>query len=136
MRFFEGGEYEMDDYEATLADIKKTLGVVLDQFKVIPKDVVPQEWAEMKKYAFGETQIPAKYRELIGLAVAAAIKCPYCIHFHTKAAKMNGASDKEIAEVAYLTRFTVGWSAMLHATSIDFESFKKQMAQVEAHLTK
>lgn len=126
----------MENYETTLSDIKKTLGVVLDQFKVIPKDVVPHEWAEMKKYAFEETKIPSKYRELIGLAVAAAIKCPYCIHFHTKAAKMNGASDEEIAELAYLTRFTVGWSAMLHATNIDLDSFKKQFAKVEEHLKK
>jgi len=126
----------MEDYEATLADIKKTLGIVLDQFKVIPKDVVPHEWAEMKKYSFGETKIPAKYRELIGLAIAATIKCPYCIHFHTHAAKMNGASSDEIAEVAYLARFTTGWSAMLHATSIDLESFKEQFAKVEAHLSK
>ena len=87
------------EYETVLADIKKTLGVVLDQFKVIPKDVVPYEWAEMKKYAFGETKIPAEYRELIGLA---AIKCQYCIYFHTKAAKMNGASEDEIAELPIL----------------------------------
>lgn len=126
----------MEEYETALADIKKTMGIVLDQFKVIPEDVVAPEWAEMKKYAFGETKIPAKYRELIGLAVAAAIKCPYCIHFHTKAAKMNGASDDEIAEIAYLTRFTVGWSAMLHAANVDLESFKKQFAQVEEHLKK
>lgn len=126
----------MDDYETALADIKKTLGVVLDQFKAIPKDVVPHEWAMMKKFAFEETRIPAKYRELIGLAVAATIKCPYCIYFHTKAAKMNGATEEEIAEVAFLTRFTTGWSAILHAANIDLDSFKKQVAQVEAHLTK
>ena len=126
----------MGDYENALADIKKTMGIVLDQFKVIPHDVVPHEWAEMKKYSFAETKIPAKYRELIGLAVAATIKCPYCIYFHTRAAKMNGATDEEIAEAAFLTRFTTGWSVMLHATSIDLDSFKKQFAEVEAHLKK
>lgn len=126
----------MGEYGTAIADIKKTLGVVLDQFKVIPHDVVPHEWAEMKKYAFTETKIPAKYRELIGLAVAATIKCPYCIHFHTHAAKMNGATDEEIGETAFLARFTTGWSAMLHATSIDLDSFKKQFAEVEAYLAK
>jgi len=90
----------------------------------------------MKKFSFGETKIPAKYRELIGLAVAASIKCPYCIYFHTKAAKMNGATDDEIAEVALLARFTTGWSAILHASSIDLDSFKKQFSEVEAHLKK
>ena len=126
----------MGEYEDTLAEIKKTFGVVLDQFKVIPRDVVPHEWAVMKKYALAETKIPAKYRELIGLAVAATIKCPYCVYFHTRAAKMNGATDEEIAEVAFLARFTNGWSVMLHATSVDLESFKKQFAEAEAYMKK
>ena len=53
----------------------------------------------MKKYSFSESKIPAKYRELIGLAIAASIKCPYCAYFHTQAAKMNGATDEEIARL-------------------------------------
>jgi len=126
----------MSEYDETLKDIKNTLGVVMQQFKVIPHDVVPHEWAEMKKYSFSETKIPAKYRELMGLAVASAIGCPYCIHFHTEAAKMNGATQDEIAETALLTRFTTGWSAMLHATSVDLETFKKEFAQAKAHLMK
>ena len=126
----------MGEYEATLEDIKKTLGLVPDQFKVIPKDAVPHEWAMMKKYAFTETKIPAKYRELIGLAVASSIKCPYCIHFHTRAAKMNGATDDEIAETAFLTRFTSGWSAILHVANVDLETFKKQFAESEAYMSK
>ena len=126
----------MGEYEDTLTEIKKTMGIVLDQFKVLPHDVVPHEWAEMKKYSFSETKIPAKYKELIGLAVAATIKCPYCVYFHTRAAKMNGATDEEIAEAAFLTRFTTGWSSILHATSIDLDSFKKQFAEVEAYLRK
>ena len=125
----------MGEYEDTLADIKKTFGVVLDQFKVIPHDVVPHEWAEMKWY-LGQTKIPAKYKELIGLAVAATIKCPYCIYFHTRAAKMNGATDEEIAELAILTRITTGWSAILHASNMDLESFKKQFAEAEAYMKK
>jgi AhpD family alkylhydroperoxidase len=126
----------MGEYETAIEDIKKTLGLVPDQFKVIPKEVVPHEWAEMKKYAFTETKIPAKYRELIGLAVASSIKCPYCIHFHTRAAKMNGATDDEIAETAFLTRFTSGWSSILHAANVDLEAFKKQFAESEAYMTK
>ena len=47
---------DMGEYEDTLAEIKKTMGIVLDQFKVIPHDVVPHEWAEMKKYSFGEAR--------------------------------------------------------------------------------
>ena len=126
----------MGEYENALDDIKKTMGIVMDQFTSIPHDALPHELAEMKKFALGETKIPAKYRELMGLAVASATHCPYCIHFHTRAARMNGATDDEIAETAFLTRFTTGWSAILHAANIDFDKFKKQFAQVEEHLSK
>ena len=126
----------MGDYENNLDEIKKLMGLVLDQFKAIPPDTLSHEWAEMKEYSFGETKIPAKYRELIGLAVAASIKCPYCIYFHTKAAKMNGATDEEIAELVWLTRFTTGWSSILHVANIDLEDFKKQFAVAEEYLKK
>jgi alkylhydroperoxidase/carboxymuconolactone decarboxylase family protein YurZ len=49
---------------------------------------------------------------------------------------MNGATDDEIAETAFLTRFTTGWSAILHAANIDFNNFKKQFGQVGEYLTK
>ena len=125
----------MGDYEESVNEIKKTMGLVLDQFKSIPPNTLPHEWAEMKEYSFGETKIPAKYRELIGLAVAASIKCPYCVYFHTKAAKMNGATDEEIAELAFLTRFTTGWSSILHASDIDLEAFKKRFDKAAQYMT-
>lgn len=108
----------------------------MDQFNAIPKEALPHEWELMKKYSFSETKIPAKYREMIGLAVAASIKCPYCVHFHTRAAKMNGATDEELKELAILTRFTTGWSSILHASDIDLGQFKKQFAVAEAYMTK
>jgi AhpD family alkylhydroperoxidase len=119
----------MTEYEDSLKEIKKTMGLIMDQFKAIPKDAVAPEWDEMKKHSFSKSKIPAKYRELIGLAVAASIKCPYCVYFHTQAAKMNGAT-----ELAMLTRFTTGWSSILHASSIDLDEFKKQFDQVAKHM--
>lgn len=126
----------MSENESTFEDIRKTAGLVLDQFKKIPSDVVPHEWAEMKKYAFEETKIPGKYKELMGLAIAATIKCPYCMYFHTKAAKMEGATDDEIAETAFLARFTTGWSEMIHVVGLDLQEFKKQVDEVTEYLSK
>ncbi len=124
----------MSDYNKSMKEIKSTMGVVLEQFKSIPHDAVPHEWELMKEYSFGETKIPAKYKELMGLAVAAAIKCPYCVYFHTHAARMHGATDEEIAETAFLTRFTAGWSAILHAADVDIDEFKRQFGEAEEYL--
>jgi AhpD family alkylhydroperoxidase len=72
----------------------------------------------------------------MGIAIAASIKCPYCVYFHTRAAKMHGATEEEIAETAFLTRFTTGWSSILHASNIDIEDFKKQFSEVEKYMSK
>ncbi|NIM45492.1 MAG: hypothetical protein GTN80_07595 [Nitrososphaeria archaeon] len=80
--------------------------------------------------------MPAKYRELIGLAVAANIKCPYCQLFHTGTAKLHGASDEEQAELYFLASFTARWSSMLHAQHYDYDQFAKELAKIAEHLHK
>ncbi|MEE8472955.1 MAG: carboxymuconolactone decarboxylase family protein, partial [Dehalococcoidia bacterium] len=52
----------------------------------------------MKGVQLGETRIPAKYKMLIGVAVAAALRSPHCSYFGTEAAKLRGATDDEIRE--------------------------------------
>jgi AhpD family alkylhydroperoxidase len=84
----------------------------------------------MKKYQLGISEIPQKYRELIGLAVAANIKCPYCQLMHKAMAKFYGATDEELAETAFLASMTARWSAMLHAQHYDYEHFRKEVDRI------
>jgi alkylhydroperoxidase/carboxymuconolactone decarboxylase family protein YurZ len=67
----------MSDYKSTLKGIKNSLGIVPGFMKALPEDVLIYEWPMWKKYTLEESLIPEKYRELMGLAVAANIKCPY-----------------------------------------------------------
>ena len=120
----------MGEYEDTLKDIEKNFGIVPGFMKAIPKDVLIKDWSLMKKYQLGESEIPAKYREFIGLAIAANIKCPYCALMHTAMATMSGATDKEIAEVAFLASLTSRWSAMLHALQYNYDTFSKEVRQI------
>jgi AhpD family alkylhydroperoxidase len=120
----------MGEYEDTLKDIKMAFGFVPGFMTAIPKDVLIQEWPLMKKYQLGESKIPQKYREFIGLAVAANLKCPYCTLMHTAMATGYGASGDEIAEVAFLASLTARWSAMLHALQYNYDTFVKEVHQV------
>ncbi|HCC5867097.1 TPA: carboxymuconolactone decarboxylase family protein [Klebsiella aerogenes] len=43
-------------------------------------------------------EIPAKYKELIAVAVALTTQCPYCIEDHAQRARNAGATDAELAE--------------------------------------
>lgn len=124
----------MGEYEDTLKDIEKTLGFVPGFMKALPKDVLIHDCVLWKKYTFGQTKIPGKYRELGGLAVAANIKCPYCEVMHTAMAKYHGATDEELSEVYYLASLTARWSAMLHAQHYDWDTFMKEVQKIGDHL--
>jgi AhpD family alkylhydroperoxidase len=126
----------MAEYEETLKDIEETLGTVPGFMKALPEVVLIHEWPLFKKYNFEETEIPAKYRELMGLAVAANIKCPYCIHFHMGAAQMNGATEEELAETIFLASYTARWSAIIHAQNYDIQKFKEEFQQIGDYLQK
>lgn len=126
----------MAEYEETLKEIEETMGIVPGFMKALPENVLIQEWPLFKKYNFEETQIPAKYRELMGLAVAANIKCPYCQLFHKGAAIMNGATEEELAEIAFLASYTSRWSAIIHAQHYDYEKFKEEFEQIGEYLQK
>jgi AhpD family alkylhydroperoxidase len=126
----------MGEYENTLKDIEKTFGFVPGFMKGLPQDVLVHDWPLMKKYTLGESKIPAKYRELMGLAVAANIKCPYCQLFHMSVAKMVGATAEELAEVAFLASYTSRWSSMIHAQHYSYETFAKETQQIGEFLSK
>ncbi|HVQ00181.1 MAG TPA: carboxymuconolactone decarboxylase family protein [Candidatus Thermoplasmatota archaeon] len=126
----------MEEYEETLKDIQNTIGVVPGFMKALPKEVLTHDWVLWKKYTLGTTKIPAKYRELAGLEIAANIKCPYCELMHTAMAKFYGATDEELAEVYYLASLTARWSAMLHAQHYDWGTFEKEAQQMGKYLEK
>lgn len=121
-------------YSETVSDIEETLGFVPGFMAALPEDDLIQEWPTMKKYVFGETEIPQKYRELIGLAVAANTKCPYCVHFHRGVAQLYGASEAEFSEMSTLASFTSRWSAMIHAQEYDMDTFVEETERIAAHV--
>jgi AhpD family alkylhydroperoxidase len=121
-------------YDEMETDLEETFGLVPAPLDSIPEDDAVAEWPTFKKYTVGESEIPPKYRELMGLAVAANIKCPYCTHFHREAARMHGATDDELAEAYSLASFTARYSAMLHAQSYDLDTFEREFEQMATHL--
>ena len=126
----------MTEYQSTIKEIKASLGIVPGFMKALPEDVLVHEWPMWKKYTLDESEIPEKYRELMGLAVAANIKCPYCLFFHYSMAKMAGATDQEIAETGFLASQTSRWSVLLHAQRYDLDTLMKEGKQMGDYLTK
>jgi AhpD family alkylhydroperoxidase len=115
-------------------EIEKMLGKVPSFFKSIPDSSLELEWHLMKTVQFDESPIPAKYRDLIGVGIAAVSKCRYCAFFHTEAAKLNGATDEEIEDAVHVAKSSAGWSAYLNGLQFDFDEFKDEMRQIAEYI--
>jgi len=123
------------DAKATYQDVQATLGFVPGFMKAFPGVEVAAIWDEIKAIQLNPTTaLPAKTKELIGLAVAAQIPCRYCTYFHTQVAKLDGASDEEVGEAIAMAGLTRHWSTVLNGLQIDLTEFKQEVARIGAYL--
>jgi AhpD family alkylhydroperoxidase len=72
-------------------------------------------WA-FDKAALAAGAIPAKYKELMAVAVALTTQCPYCIEIHGKRAKEAGATEQELAETTMVAAALRAGAAITHGT--------------------
>jgi AhpD family alkylhydroperoxidase len=110
------------------------LGLVPTMFKTIPDSTLEMEWGLFKRVELEEGPIPSKYRELIGIGIAAATRCRYCVLFHTEAAKLNGATDAEIEDALHFAKSSAGWSLYINGLQLDFEEFRAEMRRMVEHI--
>lgn len=108
-------------------EIEDTFGLVPMMFKQMPANILEIEWNLFKKTQLEDGNIPNKYRELIGIGIASATKCQYCIYFHTAIARLYGATDAEIEEAVHFAKQTMGWSTYVNGLQLDLNQFKKEI---------
>lgn len=119
--------------QAVYADIEQAFGFVPGFLQTIPDISLAHEWNTLKTVQMAPGAIPNKYRELIGLAVAASRGCEYCTYFHTEFAKLNGATDAEIEDAVHFAKSNMGWSTYLHGMQYDMARFKSDVDRIVAH---
>ncbi len=112
------------------SEIREMFGIVPSFFDLVPDNSLELEWKLFRTVQFDPGPIPNKYRELIGIGIAAITKCEYCIQFHTGVAKLNGATDAEIEDAVHFAKSSAGWSAYLNGMQVDKEQFARELAQV------
>ncbi len=116
------------------AEIRDTLGLVPEFIAEIPDAQLEADWAMFKSFELAETEVPNKYKELIGIAVSGATRCRYCAYFHTEAAKLFGATEEEINEAALMAKHTMAWSTYLNARQFDYGRFTKEVDRIVEHV--
>ncbi|MEH6378816.1 carboxymuconolactone decarboxylase family protein [Streptomyces sp. KLMMK] len=125
------GERSRSEVES---EIKEALGLVPHFFCGIPDDLLAYEWELFKRFELGETLIPNKYKELMGIALHSETKCRYCTLFHTEAARIFGASEEEIQEAVHYAKHSLGWSAYLNGIREDYDDFAQELGQIKGYL--
>ena len=115
-------------------EMKELFGEVVPFIDLIPDQFIDSEWDLIKRVQFGETLIPNKYKELIGLAVAAATRCRYCALLHTESAKLFGATDDEVEEAMHYTKLVIGWSTYINGMQVNYADFQAMVGRVVEHV--
>lgn len=111
-------------------EVTAAFGRTPQWIKLLPEGVLEGFWAQMRDFEMAQTVIPNKYKDLIGLAVSGATRCRYCTLFHTESARLNGATDDEIAEASAMGALTMQGSTFLNAMQIDYEQFKRETLDI------
>jgi AhpD family alkylhydroperoxidase len=116
--------------EEVYRDMEGTLGLVPTMFKTLPEEALEFEWRLFKQVQVNEEVIPAKYRELIGLAAGAALGDKYCVVAHRELAKACGATDEEIEGAIRLAKGVAGWGTYMTGLDFSLETLRTEIGQV------
>jgi len=101
----------MSDHYHDPADVRR----LKDMRALAPADF--EAWVGLNRIvARTDGAIPRKYREIIAVAVACAIQCPFCIEAHSKAAKAAGVTREEVVEATLVASAIRAGAATTHGT--------------------
>src|SRR4051794_5088278 len=93
---------------------KESLAQIKKMNELAP-EVMKAFWA-FDKLAVADGAIPAKYKELIAVAVALTTQCPYCIEIHAANARKAGATDAELTEAGMVAAALRAGAAVTHTS--------------------
>ena len=124
---------EQPSYNDTVTEIEDRFGIMPGYLEALPEQDLVNEWPNLKRFMFGAGEINPKPRELVGLAVAAAIGCEFCRHFHKGAAQLHGATDEELAEISFVASYIPRYSALIETQAYDLKQFKREVETIADH---
>ena len=127
---------QSSDYEKTKAEIIQALGTVPQFIDAVPEQMLPMAWEFFNSSSNPKNELPAKYTELIKLAVSAQIPCQYCVLAHKVNAKAAGASEKELKEAVMAGAWVRHWSTLAQSTTMEFKAFEKEYMGIVEYMTK
>jgi len=88
----------------------------LKKFAEIGKDApeLAEKFFDYYAAVFAEGELTAREKALIGLAVAHAVQCPYCIDAYTTSCLEKGSNLGEMTEAVHVTNAIRGGASLVH----------------------
>lgn len=120
--------------EVTRREIEDTFGQMPSWMETIAEPAGDHSWGIFRDLTFGETELTAREKALVGVGVAAGIGCPYCTHFHKEEARLAEVSEVELEETVNLASSTRYFSTILHGNEVDLEEFIAETDEMVDHL--
>lgn len=79
---------------------------------------IDEAFAALSKSVFAEGALEKRTKQLITLAVARVIQCPWCIEGHTKGARREDATNEQTTEALWVAAEMRAGAAYAHVGSV------------------
>ena len=114
------------DAASALKDAQQSFGFVPEFLRRFPPEALPGAWLNMRDVEMNpRSALPGKVKSLIGLAVAAQIPCRYCVIADTEFAKLDGASEREIAEAVTMGGVARQYVTLIEGLQVDEKAYRR-----------
>jgi AhpD family alkylhydroperoxidase len=114
------------DANSVYKDVQQSFGFVPEFMKRFPAEALPGAWLNMRDVEMNPASaIPGKIKSLIGLAVASQIPCKYCVMADTEFAKLEGATDREIAEAVTTAAMARQYITLIEGLQVDEKAYRR-----------
>ncbi|QIB73424.1 carboxymuconolactone decarboxylase family protein [Halogeometricum borinquense] len=118
----------------TEAEIEEYLGQVPSWLELLSEAAGDHSWGIVRDLELEETELPAREKSLVALGAAAAMNCPYCVHFHREEAKLEDITETELAEATNLAATVRYFSTVLHGSETDLDEFKRETSEIVEYI--
>ncbi len=116
-----------EEIEVYLGQVPSWIGEISDPARV-------HSWNLARDLQFDETELPNREKALVALGAAAAMGCPYCVHFHREEATLEGVSEAGIAEATNVAADIRYFSTILHGAEVDLDEFIEETTEIVEYI--
>jgi len=121
------------DAASVLKDAQQSFGFVPEFLRRFPPEALPGAWLSFRNVELNpQTALPGKVKSLVGLAVSSQIPCRYCVFADTEFAKLEGASEREIAEAVAAGSIARQYITLIEGLQVDEKTYRRDWERLTA----